>query len=458
MNNEHVELNNILLERDMEGNPNSTEDIFNSIVKYTSLYGVDTNDLRDFYNFWWFDRHEDLNSIIENNEINMEVIKELVSSSEIKLSKIIGKLSDEVSELKDLISESKEDYQSKINKTKDDLNKLRESVDEEKVKLENTISNTLSGKITDIEAKIKETVSTETVVEKVVDDGLKEKIEANRISINKINNSFIELKSSFEDMHKPIVSQNGKTKNRLIEVDKIFKRLQLFFKQADKSFSSATTIGSVINSFGAFYVESESVIDLLFKEFATEGATREIVVDPTFVSIESLKEIKFDELDMIVFKNISAGFIEGYLIPILIQGNSSLSSFPKVVVLQDEKIDERINSEILKHTLYLSIEFLQGVMSAEPLNKDVKDLIDINSRSAISEEHDDLLKILENSGVKIPNEVSDKLALISEIMKKYLKDAEILSLSTSAVVYPYMRKKYGSVKSETVTEVLKGIA
>jgi hypothetical protein len=458
MNEEHSELNSILLERDMEGNANSTEDIFKIITKYISLYSVDSSELRDLYQIWWFDRIEGLDSIVENIDINMDVIKELVSSSEKNLTKKIEKIAIEVQELSRLLNDNSEKNKQNKAKTSEEIKILKELIEEEKIKFENRISNILSGKISDIEDKIKDTAPVETVVENVIDVKLKEVIENNRTSIKKITEELSEIKIENDEKKHSYPGGTGAKDHCIVDVAKMSQRLREYYKMPDECNAASAVLSSLVNSFGAFYVESESLVNVLFKDFVSAGLCKEVVVDPSYVSVEFLKEIDLSGIDLLIFKNISSGFIEGYLIPTLLRGNTSIDkSFPKIVVIMDGEVSESLNSEILKHSLLFTSEFLQTIMCAKFIDSTQSDLASIANEVIIDGDYEELLKILENSGVRIPIEVSERYVKFSEMLKKYIPEGDVIPVSTPTIVYSYMKYKYGTVKSETVTEVLKGI-
>ena len=81
-NIEHSNLNKLLLEKDLEGDSNSTDSIVKEIMKYIASYDVVTDQIEELYELWWFERIDNLYKLFANQEVNITVVKEIISKSE----------------------------------------------------------------------------------------------------------------------------------------------------------------------------------------------------------------------------------------------------------------------------------------------------------------------------------------------------------------------------------------
>ncbi len=451
--NEHSNFNQLLLDKEMEGDAESTDDVVKAIMKFIALYEVGTEQIEELYEVWWFERTSNLYDILSDQELSLEIVREIVLKSERKLSREIESLDKNISKLGSTIKDSThiEQYVKEVNNLKEYYESLKEDFDIESAQIEKRFVEIIDGKIAVIEHKIeKEDPAGGSNKD---DHALEDKISINEKNISRINNKIEALTK--EKKHK----EKARKKDRKIFNNNIPIKENLYKVFDDYNFgdNNSKLLLSILNSFNCFYVESDILFRAVAQDLISSGKIKEIIANPTMIDLSQINNKGLEEFDIIYIKNINSCFIEGSVIPILQRANSLVDKdFPKVFLLQDDELNPSITAKIKSHTLDLSYEWISEIKNLN-ITEPIKD-VNLSNIEEVTSHHREMLRILENSGVKINQQIFERFVRLFHLFSFSSDERQSMMLSAQGVVFPYIRSSYGDSKAQVVIEILNGIA
>ena len=453
INNEHSNFNQLLLNKEMEGDAESTDQIIKAIMKFIALYEVGTEQIEELYEVWWFERTSNLYDIFSTQELSLDIVREIVLKSERKLSREIESLNKNINKLGSTIKDSThiEQYVKEVNNLKEYYESLKEDFDIESAQIEKRFVEFIDGKISVIEHKIeKEDPANGSNKD---DHALEDKISRNEKNISRIN-SKIEALTKVKE-HK----EKARRKNRDIFNNNITIKENLYKVFDDYSFgdNNSKLLLSILNSFNCFYVESDILFRAVAQDLISSGKIKEIIANPTMIDLSQINNKGLEEFDIIYIKNINSCFIEGSVIPILQRANSLIDKdFPKVFLLHDDELNPSITAKIKSHTLDLSHEWLSEIKDLN-ITEPIKD-VNLSNIEEVTSHHREMLRILENSGVKVNQQIFERFVRLFHLLSSSSDERQSMMLSAQGVVFPYIRSSYGDSKAQVVIEILNGIA
>jgi len=206
---------------------------------------------------------------------------------------------------------------------------------------------------------------------------------------------------------------------------------------------------------GAFYIDSEKMFSSICSHLIREGRVKEIVITPSKLEFTNEEFEQFLDYEAIYLKNISAGFIEGTVIPLIIKSNSIVdANFPKVFVEYDGDINSSMEALIRKSSLDLSIETIIALTAIDSDKEGSRN--EQSENFEISSYYSDVQKILNNTGVYLDREVYERLVNLGHIFVKHMNENSALPLALKIVVIPYVDSVYGKTKSQVALELING--
>ena len=138
LNKESPNLNQLLLQREYEGDPESSKSLLKAIKDSSELYEVSNSQIEDLYEGFWFERVEDLANILSSTRINLSLVKELIHRSERSYSLNIESLRKEITDLKSRyeLTANVEELTRKISSINSRVDILQKDFDLEAAKFE----------------------------------------------------------------------------------------------------------------------------------------------------------------------------------------------------------------------------------------------------------------------------------------------------------------------------------
>ncbi len=450
LNKEHSNLNRLLLEKEIEGDSNSTDNIVKEIMKYIALYEVETDEIEELYELWWFERTEKLYELFSHQVLSVSVVKEIVSKSEKQRLKELENLNKKVDKLELALDkqDSKHGLEKDLKKMGLRLDDLRSDFELESARFEKKYLESLDGKIAEIEGKIDK--------EKDADSGdinpeLKTKISENEKNINSLNYKIEKLIAVKKEKEKSI-NRDGK----------LFKSSKTLRENVSKLFENhnfdevhAELLRLILNTFNCFYVESDIFFRAIVQEVLQASGVREIIATPSLIDISPELFLEVEENDLIYVKNINSCFIDGFAIPLLLKSSSLIDkNFPKVFILHDSEVNSAALSKIKRHTLEISSEWLLSLRDIEILSPIGN--IDLSEIEEISESHKEFQRIFSNIGIEIDRQVFENFVRLSQVLKPFVGEEQSIYHSAGVAVFQYVRCCYGETKSQVAIDLIKG--
>lgn len=443
---EHPNLNQLLLERDLESDPDSTVKIISAIKNVAILYEVTDSQIEDIYECYWFDRVDDFRSLLKQSKFDVGLVKELILASEKKQLKAVSnlekklksvgistKLQEEISSLRKSVS----DVTSKIDHLKEDF-------ELESTKIEKSFVEIVDVRISNLEKKQINSLDSEKKKK------IEAKISENQESINRLNNKIEKLTAEKEK--KKLVR-----KISFVNDPTAFSLDVRHLLNEDKfTVEHAHIIKDIIVSNGAFYLNSEDFFFSTCSKLINEGRVKEIVLTPSRLEFTDDELGLLLDYEAIYLKNISSGFIEGAVLPLVIKSNSIVdNNFPKVFLEYDQNINPSIEALIRKSTLDLSIEAISKLAAI-----DIENGISGDQRPEISDitrYYSEVHKVLNNTGIYLEREVYERLISLGQLLTKYIHEDSALPLALRIVAIPYIESRFGKTKSQVTLELINGI-
>jgi len=444
--NENPGFNQLLLNRDVDGNSDSTEAIFNAISKYSSLYDVTTYQMEVLYELWWFHRVSDTGELFSPDDVGLDVVKELLANNDSKNQKAIKKLGRKIEVLESSLSSINrdDDASSEILKLRRDLDLLKEDIKLESVRLEKGIFKQVNKRFVNLEKMVSSGINEADKKE------LEEKVVKNIENIDGLNKKIEGLEKKREERKADRCASIVRSETNLVS------RLGRFFDVSHNSAKSSLLLKNVLNMQGAFYVSSESLFKAVCGEPLKRKAVKEIVFSPSFYLFSEEDISDFYNYEVLYLRNISSTFIEATVLPLLIKANSSIDSdFPKVFVDFDGSINSSTEALIRKNSIDLNSELIIEVLSLDYL-KNPKIEVDLISVDEILSTHKDFNKFLKNLDVNLDSVIFERFVKNENIFKQYLSVESAIYLSFKFLVKPYIRSAYGETKCQVIEELLNG--
>ena len=128
---ELVHLNQMLLNEDFEGNSDSSEDIFRFIKQKAPSYNVTDEEILQLYEIWGFERIKNFETIINSNNLDIQLIKDLINKSFDTLVEPINKK----------ITEGKNNLTFKIDNLSKNIDLIASNIDKIKKEYNSSISS-----------------------------------------------------------------------------------------------------------------------------------------------------------------------------------------------------------------------------------------------------------------------------------------------------------------------------
>lgn len=444
LNIDFIELNDLMLKRNVDGNPESAKDIIQTIKNYSQLHDVENEHIRWLYEVYWFPRIENIDEILNTkSELTIELVTEIIKEAQSKQKEInksftciLEKIEGSLSEINKKVNDSADKKElSDLKKKNDELYKELEvkiaSVDS---KIETRFASMFEGRISDLEKRLTED------------------------NLNQKENSVTVDEKDFENYKKTILGQIASLEKRVEESlasKKEVKTEESIPKDQVNGFvvnvgneKANKFLGDILDKIDNFVVGKlgtlkDSIINLNeFNHSDFVGEASIITLDDVILKIR-------EDSKIVIMKNISDCFVLGTIKPYIIHNYGCVgSSHKKLFIHDDGKLIPRILSEILTYSLRLDFEVIcEYFESFESEPGEIDSLENIKV---------DLFKLISNQEIYIPEEVKSIFDQVEAVSKVYLNGIGPISISTHMVLYPYIHTKYGNSKLSVLQEVLKG--
>lgn len=446
---EHPNLNRLLLEREIEGSSNSTDNIVKEILKYAALYEVESEQIEELYELWWFERTENLSDLFSNQELSFPIVKEIISKSAKKQTDKIDDVSKKVDSL-ELEIEKRNNYlelEEELKTLRGAFVDLRNDFDLEVARFQKNQFESVGDRLRGIEEKLdkkKNEGSLETEAH------IKRRVGANAEKINSLDRKIDDL---LEEKKK-----KGKSKKRKETVFNSSKSIKINVSRLIEGHnldeSHADLLRLVLNSFGCFYVHSDFFFRAIAQEILQDGGAKEIISVPSMVDVSQELSIELEGYDLIYLKNIASCFVDGFAIPLLTKSGSQIDvNSPKIFVLHDDELNSTYLPKIKKHTVEISADWLM-------LLRDIEVLSPVEGSNSseieeISENHKEFRMIFRNSGIEVDQQVFETFVRLSHILKPFVGEEQSIHLSAEATVFEYVRCQYGEMKSQVPIDLIQ---
>lgn len=441
---EHANLNQLLLDRDLESDPDSTEQLLTAIKNVSVLYDVSDSQIEDLYEAYWFERIEGFKGITSQGDIDLDIVKELINKSEIKQKETLALLQKELKKAGPTSNTTLEidNLKNEISMTANKLEVLKEGFDLEAAKIERSFAELIEGRISELERK---QISNNDQVKK-------EQIE-NRVALNQENIDRLNKKIQTLTIEK---ERKKSSKNRSVvsNAADLTKRLNKLSEVNSFSVEHSLLLRDLLNAQGAFYIESDDVFSTICYELINENRVKEIVLSPSKYEFSEEEYEDFLSYDAIYLKNISSAFIEGTVLPVLIKSNSVINKdFPKVFVEFDSELNSVLESQIRKNSMDLTLDVLDQINELEVMKAPGSDH---ERRNQISSYYIDVHKVLLNYNMYLDRQIYERMIKVGQVVSEYSTDEITFNFSLMVVLIPYVHSNYGELKAQVVVELLNG--
>ncbi len=442
---EHPNLDKLLLEQEFEADPDSSNDLIQSVKLAAPIYDVTNTQIEEFYEIYWFTRLKNLDDILKSKSVSFEVVEALISKSERTQLKRISELKAGLNKLELNKNPSLKRIRGELVKLERKIDHIKEDLSLDVTKLEKQFLETIEYRVAELEKQNARDIESEDK------RSLENIVTQNQENIDRLNKKLIQLSQE---------KKKRKHKNRsnfIANAREFICNIQGIYGLKDLNEKHVAVLNELLRFQGAYYVESDSIMSSFCQEQLKEKQVNELVLTPSKVEFTAHELQDFSNYDVLYLKNVSACFIEGVVIPLLLKSNSVVKNdFPKVFVETDSKLNSNIELEIRTHAIDLSYTYLKelGTVSCESeLNQNSNHCDSLESKVDIEE----LIKLFETAGVYLEYSVLNRLKHYTDILSKYTEQSELLSIALKMVAIPYIESRYGKNKVLVILELVNGL-
>lgn len=445
LHEEQANLNKLLLETDLDNDPDSTDYLLKSIKNAAPIYDVSDTEIEDFYEFYWFERTENLSHILSESDVTMDVVEALIKKSEIGQKKQLDSLSHKL--IRDEPSTETimkiDRVKSELSSTKESIRELRADFDLESAKFEKNFVELIERRITDLEATLASSDDQEKQKQ------LENTVAKNQESIDRLNNRIKVLTD--ERKRKESKKQHPFASNP----DGLIERLKYLPEARGMSTNQNALLRKILDDTNSFYVDSNIIFSIICGDLIKEGRVKEVVLTPSVLDFNNDEYEEFCSYDVLYLRNLSSTYLDGTVLPLLIKSNSEVeTTFPKVFLEKDPALSPSFEARILHHSVYLSFELISQITSMALAKKQVTST---ENNQILSSMYSDAAKMLSNHGIALDRLVYDSAIKIGFITSNYCSVDEAYDFSFRAIIIPCVTNVYGINKAQVVIELFNDL-
>jgi hypothetical protein len=433
LNKEFDSLNNLMLNRKIDGEANSTEGILKTIKKYADLHEVKNEDIRWLYQAWWFERIDNVDEILNLNEISIDVVIELIKESQRRQSKINDSIVSRLEELEKKVNEGlinielSKFKEKQINKNKE----LQHQIFTVDSKIETKFASMFDGRIEGLKRRLEEGIEN-------VKDSSENEFKIDEKKLSRFTESIMKR---IESLEADLESVHAVNKVKVESVSNDDVNIKFNGTKCDK------IINKIVHCFDNFLVSDISILRKIEKESRKVNGC-DFVGEPSVLKLADVEEKIPKDANLIAMKSISGCFIEGAIIPYLAKNRDTVEGRRKKIFIElDETVKNKQQCDLRVNAVALDVDLIQKSLKLF----DHAQMEEIN----LLDEFKNLIQLITNQNIHIPQAIQDQFKTIMNLLVEEIGGMLTLSVGAKMLILPFVKAKYGDSKALVLSELLR---